>query len=116
MPASDFRSVVQTNLEATIANGQTTSGEIDLAGTTLCGLHIPAAFTGTTIKISAAAETDSTFRTVMSAGADYSITVAAGKYVPIENLAILSGVRRIKLISGSVEGAERNIILATRPV
>lgn len=116
MPSADFRTVVQTDLEATIANAATTSDEIDLKGTTICGLHIPAAFTGTTIKISAAAENDSTFRTVMSAGADYSLTVAAGKYVPIENLAIVSGLRRIKLISGSSEAAERKIIIATRPV
>lgn len=116
MASSDFRNVVQTDLEATIANGQTTSGEVDLKGTTVCGFHIPATFTGTTLKLSAAAENDSTFRTVMSAGADYSLTVAAGKYVPIENLAIVSGLRRIKLISGSSEAAARKIIIATRPV
>lgn len=116
MPASSFSNIVQTDLEATIASGQTVSGEIDLHGTTICGLHMPASFTGTKIKISAAAESDSTFRTVMSEGVDFEITVAAGKYCPIENLAIVSGLRRIKLTSGSTEGAERKIIIATRPV
>lgn len=104
-------------LSASIASGQTTSAEIDLLGTALCGIFMPAAFTGTTIKISAASASGGTFVTVTDgAGTDYSLTVAASKYVPVSNLAIVSGLRFIKLISGSSEGADRSLTLAVRPV
>lgn len=116
MQSSDYSPVVQTDKTATILNGQTTSAEIDLYGTQLAGLFMPAAFTGTSIKISAAATSGGTFMPVQSSGADFSLTVAASKYVPIENLAIMAGVRFIKLISGSTEAADRTITLSTRPV
>ena len=37
------------DLTAAIASGQTTSGEIDLLGTTLCGFILPSALTGTAL-------------------------------------------------------------------
>jgi len=116
MSSRDYQKKVEVDLSATIASGQTTSGEIDLYGCTLCGLFMPAAFTGTTIKISASPTSGGTFLPVQSSGADYSLTVAASKYVPIENLSIIAGVRYIKLVSGSSEGADRSITLATRSV
>lgn len=116
MGASSYGPIVQADLTATIASGQTTSNEIDLSGCSLAGLHMPAAFTGTTLKIIASPTTGGTFQNVISAGSDYILAVAAGKYVPIENLAIVAGLRFIKLVSGSGEAADRNITLAVRPV
>ncbi|MBP3958343.1 hypothetical protein J8F10_24100 [Gemmata sp. G18] len=117
MPNSyEFQPNDAYNLTATIASGQTTSAEIDLTGADLCGLFMPAAFTGTTIKIQAAPASGGTFVTVQSGGADYALPVAASKYVPIENLAVVAGLRFIKLVSGSSEGADRSITLAVRPV
>ena len=104
------------DLTATIASGQTTSGEIDLAGCDLCGLFMPASFTGTTVKIQAAPASGGTFVTVQQGGVDYALTVAASKYVPIENLAVVAGLRFIKLVSGSSEAADRTITLAARPI
>lgn len=102
---------------AVIASGQTTSGAVDLSGCTLCGLFMPSSFTGTSIKIQAATASDGTFVTVQDgAGADYSLTVSTSKYVPVSNLAIVAGLRFIKLVSGSSEGADRTISLAVRPV
>lgn len=112
----DYDAKVCNDKIATILSGQTTSDEIDLNGTTLCGFHLPAAITGTTLKITAASAAGGTFNTVQSAGADYSLTIAASKYVPIENLAIVSGLRFIKIVSGSSEGADRLVGIATRSV
>ena len=118
MPSSyDFNPNDTYNLTATILSGATTSGEIDLAGTDLCGLFMPASFTGTTIKITASNASGGTFVTVQDGlGADFSLTVAASKYIPVSNLALVAGLRFIKLVSGSAEGADRVIILAARPV
>lgn len=105
------------NLTATILSGATTSQEIDLAGADLCGLFMPASFTGTSIKITASNASGGTFVTVQDGlGADYSLTVSASKYIPVSNLALVAGLRFIKLVSGSSEGADRSIILAARPI
>ena len=118
MPASaQFTANDAYDLTAAIAGGQTTSAEIDLGGGDLCGLFLPAAFTGTTIKILAAPASGGTFVTVQDgAGNDYALPVAAGKYAPVTNLAVVCGLRFVKLVSGSSEGADRSITLAVRPV
>lgn len=118
MPASsNYQSLVCADTATIIASSQTTSPAIDLGGTALAALFMPAAFTGTTIKIQAAPTADGAYNTVTDgAGNDYTLTVAANKVVPIANLAIMASLRFIKLVSGSVEGADRTIILATRPV
>ena len=116
MASSDYTPSVQTDKVATITSGTTVSAAIDLGGTQLCGLYMPAAFTGTTIKIQTAPSLAGTYTPVQSAGADYALTVGANKYVPVENLAILAGVRFIKLQSSASEAADRTITLASRPV
>lgn len=103
----------------TIASGQTTSDPIDLAGTDLCGIEFPAAMTGTTLKVQMASSFNGTYKTVQKdevGGGDYTITVTAGKYVPLINLAITAGLRFIKLVSGSTEAADRTIVIAARPL
>lgn len=115
--AHQFQAIDTFDQTATIASGQTTSAEIDLGGgVTLAGLIMPSSFTGTSIKIQMANASGGTYVTVQSLGSDYQLTVAGGKYVPIENLAITAALRWIKLVSGSSEAADRTIILATRPV
>ncbi len=116
MQSSDYTPVVQTDKTATILSGQTTSAEVDLCGTQLVGLYVPAAITGTSVKLLAAPVSGGTFVTVQSSGADFTLTVAASKYVPIENLAVVAGLRFIKLVSASTEAADRVITLSTRPV
>ena len=113
------RSIVQTIAEAIILSGATTSQEIDLFGYTLMGFHLPAAFTGTTLKIQTATVSGGTFQTAFDAvnNADFSFAIAAGKYVSIPDFAnITAGMRFIKIVSGSAEGADRTITLAVRPV
>lgn len=104
-------------LIATITSGQTTSGEIDLSGADLCGLFIPATFDGTTVTITASPISGGTFVTVQSAGADYTLTTTASKYCPIENLAVVAGLRFIKLVAGTAQSTTDTIItLAARPI
>jgi hypothetical protein len=105
------------DLTATIANGQTTSGQVDLAGTTLCGFIMPAAFTGTVITLTMSDANGGTFVTAQDgSGSDLSLTVAVNKYIPINNLALTAGLRFVKVVSNASEGAQRVIKLVTRAV
>lgn len=110
---------------ATIANGQTTSGAIDLGGHLLCGLEMPAAFTGATVTFLASTDAIDysrdqsgpapVFRAVTSqAGVATSATVSASKYVAIDS-SVFQGVRQLKIVSASAELAARVIGLALRP-
>jgi len=107
--------VVCTDLTATIAASGTTSGEVDLRGGTLCGIHMPAAFTGTSLSFTVATASGGTFKTLQRNGADYSVPVTQGKYVSLDP-SVFAGVRVLKFVSGSAEGADRTLTLATRPV
>lgn len=99
----------------TISSGQTVSAEIDLGGTTPVALITPAALTGTTVTFQAATTTGGTFNTVMKDGATLSVTVAASRFVVLQP-SDFAGVRFLKVVSGSSEGADRTLTLATRYV
>ncbi|MGE0755273.1 MAG: hypothetical protein AB7L92_08970 [Alphaproteobacteria bacterium] len=117
MSTSNYQPTTSYNLTATISSSGTTSGAIDLSGATLCGIILPAAITGTAISLQMSNDDSGTFVTVQDgAGSDLSLSVAASKYVPISNLALVAGLRFIKLVSNASEGAERVITLVTRAV
>lgn len=97
----------------TIANGETVSNAIDLGEGVLVGIQMPAAFTGSAMTFQASDSLAGTYNAVTSITAAYSVTVAASKYVSIP-LFDLAGVRFIKVVSGSAEGAARDIILMVR--
>ena len=101
---------------ATIANGGTTSGALDLLSETLLGIFVPSSFTGTALTFQVATAVDGTYVTLTNEdGSDYSVTVAASKFVAVDP-QIFAGVRFAKLVSGSAEGAERTLTLATRAI
>ena len=118
MPTStNSASIHCFDLTAVIASGQTTSQAIDVSGTTLCGLFIPASLTGTAVSLQASNAIGGTYVTVQDgAGNDLSLTVTLSRYIPINNLAITAGLRFIQVVSNASEAATRAITLATRPV
>lgn len=102
--------------QATIPNGSSTSNEIDLRYQALMGLHMPAAFTGTTITFTASNTAGGTFNPVYKDdGTQYSVTVATNRAIAIDYTK-LAGFRFIKLVSGSTEGATRTIPLGLKPL
>lgn len=109
----------------TIANGATVSAAVDLGGHMLCGIQMPAAFTGTTISFQAsttppdysrdASGPAPTFVPVHdAAGAAVTYTVGASRYVAFDP-AIFSGIRQLKIVSSLTELAARTLIVALRP-
>lgn len=117
--ASDVKSY-QPNLcetTVTIASSGTTSDEADLGGTTLCGLRMPAAFTGTSVRFQRGDAIDGTFRTIY--GEDgvtpASADITAGGDIPLD-YGLFYGVRFLKVVSSNTEAAARDIVLISRPI
>lgn len=100
---------------AIIASGATTSQPIDLTGNTLCGLKMPAAFTGTALTFSFCEKIDGTYVTLYKDGADLSVSVAASKGVVLDPVDFAC-FNFVKIISNASEGAARSIMLFGRPV
>lgn len=98
-----------------IADNATTSPEADLRDRVLCGVFLPAGFLGTSLTFLAAAATGGTFLTIQDGeGADYTVTVAASKFVPVDPTKFV-GVRFLKVKSGSSEtGGPLTLYLAVR--
>ena len=115
MPSTTDYQPLIANPDVAIASGQTASAAINLAGTQLCGIHMPAAFTGASVTFQAATTLGGTYQTVQKNGADLTVTVTQGKYVSLTP-ADLAGVQFLKIVSASAEGSSRTLTLATRPV
>lgn len=97
-----------------IANGGTVSAALQLQGLVLCGIQLPAAFTGTTLTFQASVD-GTTFQPVKStaSGTALSYTVAQGTYVAIDPKDF-QGINYLKVVSGTAEGAARTLNLAVR--
>jgi hypothetical protein len=110
---ADFINNISYDTTATIASGASTSAAVDLNGYTLVGLVMPSAFTGTTMTFTMSPN-DGTYVSITNAGGTaLSATVAASKCI-LFTPGDFVGVRFIKLVSGSSEGAGRTITLALR--
>jgi len=103
------------SVDAIIANGQAISSPVDVAGTTLAGIYMPAAFTGTSLTFQASKTIDGTYQTIFRLGADFSVAVAPGKFVAL-NPSDFAGAQFIKIVSSANEAASRTLSLAVRPV
>jgi hypothetical protein len=122
IPTSSFAasaisfSDVRAQTTATIASGQTTSAEVDLGGTEIVGLQLPASFTGSSITFQVATASGGTYQDMKDgAGNSVSKTVSQGQYIAIDP-ALFRGIRFVKLVSGSSEGAARAITVFSIPV
>ena len=91
---------------ATVATGQTTSSEVDIADCLLLGVILPAEFDGTTLGFTVSTTTGGTFYTLRdgAGAAAVSYTVAASSYVALDP-GLFAGVRYVKIVLGSQTGA-----------
>ncbi len=109
--AGNFNSAV----EVVIAASGTKSAAINLKGFTLCGVILPATFTGTALTFEVSDAIDGTFVPLKSttSGSALSYTVAQATYAAIDPKDF-QGVQFLKVVSGSTEGSARTLKLATR--
>lgn len=100
-------------VSAVIANGQTKSGVIAMAGFNLVGI-ILATMTGTALTFEASDAAAGTFVPVKKAdGSSLSYTTASNTYVAIDPKDFY-GIAFLKIVSGSSEGAARTLKLALK--
>lgn len=106
-----------------IANGDATglSTAVEIGATSLEGLFIPAAFTGTVLTFQAALTLGGTYQNLYDdSGTEVSVAVAAGRAVSIDFAALkLAQWRFLKIRSGTAaapttEGGERSIHVVTK--
>ena len=98
-------------ITATITSGQTDSAAIDLKGYDLVGFIMPSAMTGTSISFKVSDYDGGTYAALYnSSNALISFTTAASRAYKVTD-DNLKGLRYIKLVSGSSEGANRSITL-----
>ena len=101
------------NFTATIAISATVSDAIDLGGASLNAIVTPLALTGTTMTFQGSHD-GTTYNAIYdTAGAAVTVTVAASRFIPLAP-SDFSGVRYIKVVSGSAEAAARSITLVGR--
>jgi alkyl hydroperoxide reductase subunit AhpF len=103
---------------ATIANGQSLSGEADLGeGRVLVGIIMPAAWTAAVLTFQAGAATG-VVANVYQFGGEVSYTVDASRYIALQDVMHFYGARYVHVRSGTAaaavaQGAERVITLVT---
>lgn len=106
----------------TIAAAGAQTPEIDLMNLSLCGIWLPATFTGSSVTFQVAPGvndgngkyTSGTYGNFASDGVNADVfIVTQGLYVPISTFV---GARFLKITSASTEGAARDLILALKPL
>lgn len=107
------------NLTATIANGASLSGAVDLKGYGLLAIQMPAAWTAADLTFQASADGGTAFADVYDDnGAEVQKPAAANRYILV-NQPLPYGVDRIKIRSGTSgtpvnQGAARTLTLLLR--
>lgn len=82
-----------------IANGESLTEDINLAGNVLVGIYIPVGFTGTTISFAISADGVTWFNMYVADGTEALATVAPGRYVTLDSNSFLGG-RWLRVRSG----------------
>lgn len=105
---------------ATISNGASLSGAIDLAGKTLLGIHMPSAWTTANLTFSVSEDGVTYDDLYDNVGTEKTIIAAASRYI-FTTPADLVGIRFVKVRSGTAsvpvnQGAARAITLVTKAV
>lgn len=100
-------STLRRGPDVVIANGATDSTAVDLGEGVLCGLQF-ATMTSTAMTLHSADAIDGTFALVLLRSGAFSITMATDRYITLLSEET-RGLRFIKLIAGSAEGAARTV-------
>jgi hypothetical protein len=110
---SDYAQERLEFITLTIENGQTTSDVADLIGKSPVAIITPAALTGTSFTVKLSNDNSTFYDFYNTSGSQVSITVSTSRYIGFA-IADFYCARYLKLVSGSSEVAEREIILVVR--
>lgn len=100
-----------------ILAASTKSAVIDLVGGTLCGLFMPAAFTGTAITFEVSNDVAGTFHPLHDSSGAVSVTVAQQRAYSVNPITFY-GWRYIKIVSNAAANGDagRIVTLAVRDI
>lgn len=101
--------------DAIIAASGTKTGVINCNGMALCGIKLPASFTGTALTFEMCDTAAGTFVPVKNtaSGTALSYTVAQGTYCAIDPKDF-AGIQFLKIVSGSTEGSARTLVCSLK--
>jgi hypothetical protein len=103
-----YQGYFNPDLSVEIEEGQTESAIIDCSGFVLCGVMLPAAFTGTVLTFLASTTESGPFQPVYNSSGQVSYAVAQGEYIAIDPKDF-HGVAFLQIVSGSSEAALRTL-------
>jgi hypothetical protein len=117
-PDQDVNTETLSSLTATIANGASLSGAVDLAGKGVLRLLMPAAWTAAAITFQTSMDNSTFYNLYKVDGSEYSVTVDASRAVVLPP-ADFAGFAYLKVRSGAAgaavnQGAERLVTLVAR--
>lgn len=100
--------------DTVIPAGGTKSGVIDLKALgQLSAIVTPDALTSLVMTFEASVAPGGPFLPVQSDGADYTLNIAAGRYIVIDP-TVFHGIQYLKLVTGSAEQAQRTFTVVGR--
>lgn len=115
-----------TVTHAKIASGQTASGEVDLRGRMLLAVQTPSDFTGITLAFQVSdkktadggAYQDVKYLNTLAVTQLTLTSVSTSQHIVVAGSLLPQGIGNcfLKVVSGSAEAADRELILYTRPV
>lgn len=112
----EFPSLLRYDKEVLILDGDSLSTPVDLQGTHIVGVIVPATFSGTQLRVHAASSIAGTYREVRNTSNNPAVITCATNYhyavVPFD----LASVRYLKLQSNQSQIGETTIQLVTRPL
>lgn len=113
---SGYQGNFNPSQEAAIADGDTESAVISCGGFSLCGVKLPADFTGTALTFLMSEASDGDFVPVNGIDGDpIEYTVAQGNYYAIDPKDF-QGINFLKLVSGTAEDADRVVICSLKGI
>lgn len=99
----------------TIAASLQTSSVITTDGLSLCGIQLPATFSGTSLTFLAATQFDGPFQPIYNSTGQVTYTVVQGEYIAI-NPQDFYGVFYLQIKSNASEGADRTLICSMKGI
>lgn len=79
----------------------------------LVAVKTPGTITSTALKFQVSIDGGATFQPLYNNGTEYSVTVAANRYIALPTPEVFDGAVIIKPIPGSSEGASRELLFFT---
>lgn len=107
-------------LTATIANGASLSGAINVFGRDIVAIVMPAGWTAAALTFQASVDGVNYFNVHSSGGTEQSYTVDASRYIPVQ-AGTFAGAQMVRLRSGTAgtpvnQGAQRDIGVVVCPL